>query len=415
MEVNLNTLWTVLASILVFFMQAGFAAVEIGLSRDKNAINIYMKNLADFVLGSLTFYLIGFGLMFGVSNGFFGTTDFLLSGVSGEHWNYTFIFFQTVFAATAATIVSGAMAERTKFSSYLLISVAITTFIYPIFGSWAWGSLLKGGGWLEKLPTGAFCDFAGSTVVHSIGGWISLVGAWMVGPRLGKFDLRNKPRAIPGHNMILAGIGVFILWMGWFGFNAGSTMAANLSIGRLAFITNLGGVSGAMGAMFFTWILFKKPDASMTMNGALGGLVSVTAGCATFTPNGAIIVGLLGGIFVVLSVMAIEKVLKIDDPVGAISVHGLCGVWGTFACGLFNAQAVLGIGEKSTGLFYGGGWNQLISQMIGIGACALWACGTGFIVFTLIKRTVGLRVEEREEYAGLDIEEHGMEAYYISK
>jgi len=414
-QTNLNVVWTCLAAFIVFFMQAGFATVEIGLTRAKNAVNIVMKNLMDFSIGSLTFYLLGFGLMFGKSNGFFGTTHFYLSGTTGEHWNYTFIIFQTVFAATSATIVSGAMAERTKFVAYLIYSFFISAIIYPVFGSWAWGSLLDGKGWLETLPTGAFCDFAGSTVVHSIGGWLALTGAYFLGPRKGKFDINGNPRAIPGHNIVLAAIGVFILWFGWFAFNAGSTTVGTASIGRIAFVTNLGGAAGSLGAMFTAWILFKKPDASMTLNGVLAGLVSVTAGCNSITPNGALIIGFLAGIFVVLSVIAIEKYLKIDDPVGAVSVHGVCGIWGTLACGLFNAEGALGIAEHSTGLFYGGGINQLISQVIGASAAFAWGIGMGGLLFITIKHSIGLRVTEHEEYVGLDIEEHGMEAYYTTK
>jgi len=389
--------------------------VEIGFTRAKNAVNIIMKNLMDFSIGTLAFFVVGFGLMFGKSEGFVGSSNFLLGNISGEHWNYTFILFQTVFAATAATIVSGAMAERTKFVSYLVYSLFITSLIYPIYGAWAWGGLLDGKGWLETLPTGAFCDFAGSTVVHSIGGWLALVGAWFLGPRRGKFDLKGIPRAIPGHNIVIAALGVFILWFGWFGFNAGSTTVGNASIGRIAFVTNLAGAAGAIGAMLTAWWRFKKPDASMTLNGALAGLVSITAGCNTLTPGGAILVGLIGGILVVFSVLFIERVFKIDDPVGAISVHGVCGVWGTLACGLFNAEGVLGTGPVSSGLFYGGGSNQLISQLIGVIAALVWALTTGGLLFAAIKHSIGLRVDEHQEYVGLDIEEHGMEAYYTTK
>ncbi len=412
---NLNTVWTLLAAFMVFFMQAGFALVEIGFTRAKNAINIIMKNLMDFSIGSLLFYTVGFGLMFGTTNGFFGTTDFLLSGVTGEHWNYTFIIFQTVFAATAATIVSGAMAGRTLFQAYIVYSIIITALIYPIFGSWAWGSLLNGNGWLENLSTGAFVDFAGSTVVHSLGGWLALAGAMTIGARKGKYGIDGEARAIPGHNIVLASLGVFILWFAWFGFNAGSTTVGDASIGRIAFITNLSACAASISSMILSWIKFKKPDASMSLNGALAGLVAITAGCNTISPLGAIIIGIIAGIIVVYSILFIDQVLKIDDPVGAISVHGVCGFWGTIACGLFNAEAVLGIANKSTGLFYGGGWNQLISQFIGAGACFLWAFWTGFILFNVIKKTMGLRVHEDEEYIGLDIAEHGMEAYYETK
>ncbi|MDP8212325.1 MAG: ammonium transporter [Candidatus Zapsychrus exili] len=409
---NLNIVWTCLAAFLVFFMQAGFAMVETGFTRAKNAINIIMKNLMDFSIGTLAFFFIGFGLMFGVSNGFFGTSNFMLSGIGsdGAHWNYTFLLFQTVFAGTAATIVSGAMAGRTKFKAYIFYSVFICAFIYPIFGSWAWGGLLDGGGWLENLNT-PFVDFAGSTVVHSIGGWLALAGAIVLGPRLGKYDKNGESKAIPGHNINLAALGVFILWFGWFGFNPGSTTVGNGEIGRVAVTTNLAAAAGAVSAMIISWILFKKPDVSMTLNGALAGLVSITAGCYTVTPIGSILIGLVGGILVVLSVLFIDKVLKVDDPVGAVSVHGVCGAWGTLACGLFNAELAIGIGEANGGLLYGGGFAQLGSQFLGVGTAFIWAFFTGLILFKVIKATVGIRVTPEEELRGLDITEHGMEAY----
>ena len=410
LETNLNIVWTCVAAFLVFFMQAGFAMVEAGFTRAKNAVNIVMKNLMDFSIGTLAFFLIGFGLMFGASNGFFGTTDFMIRGVmgNGEHWDYTFLIFQTVFAGTAATIVSGAMAGRTKFRGYLCYSVFICAFIYPIFGSWAWGSLLHGGGWLEKL---GFVDFAGSTVVHSIGGWLALAGAIVLGPRIGKYGPNGKARAIPGHNITLAALGVFILWFGWFGFNPGSTTTGNGEIGRVAVTTNLAAAAGAVFAMFISWIMFKKPDASMSLNGALAGLVAITAGCYTVTPVGAIMIGALAGVLVVLSVVFIDRVLKVDDPVGAVSVHGVCGAFGTLACGLFNAEAALGIGDASTGLFYGGGVKQLGVQLTGVGAGFVWAFVLGLFLFVAIKKTIGLRASAEEEIKGLDIGEHGMEAY----
>ncbi|NOZ01924.1 MAG: ammonium transporter [Deltaproteobacteria bacterium] len=407
-QINLNTVWTLVAAAMVFFMQAGFALVESGFTRAKNAVNIMMKNLMDFSLGSLSFFFVGFGLMFGTSNGLFGTTLFGLDGVGGGDWNFTFFIFQTVFAATAATIVSGAMAERTKFPSYLAYSAAVTMFIYPVFGSWAWGGLLDGGGWLENL---GFVDFAGSTVVHSIGGWMALAGAVAVGPRLGKYGPDGGVRAIPGHNITLAALGVFILWFGWFSFNSGSTMAGDGSIGRIAVTTNLAGASGAVSALLTAWLMFRKPDASMTLNGALAGLVAITASCATVTPMGAVMIGLSAGVLVVLSVILFDRVLKIDDPVGAISVHGVCGAWGTLAVGLFNAEHVLGIADHSTGLFYGGDAAQLGVQAIGVGAAFAWAFGTGTVLFAVIKALSGLRVSREEELQGLDIGEHGMEAY----
>jgi ammonium transporter, Amt family len=411
--VNINIVWTCIAAFLVFFMQAGFAMVEAGFTRAKNSVNIIMKNLMDFSIGTLAFFLIGFGLMFGKTNGLFGTTDFMLGSSvisSPEHWNWTFLIFQTVFAGTAATIVSGAMAGRTKFSAYLTYSVFICAFIYPIFGSWAWGGLLNGGGWLENLST-PFIDFAGSTVVHSIGGWLALAGAIVLGPRLGKYSPSGTSNAIPGHNITLAALGVFILWFGWFGFNPGSTTTGNGEIGRIAVTTNLAAAAGAITAMITAWVMMKKPDASMALNGALAGLVAITAGCYTVTPNGAILIGAVGGVLVVFSVVFIDQVLKIDDPVGAVSVHGVNGAWGTLACGLFGAEKMLGIGEVNTGLLYGGGMSQLATQAIGVLSGFAWAFGLGLILFSVIKHTIGIRVSAEEEIKGLDITEHGMEAY----
>ncbi|MBW8035987.1 MAG: ammonium transporter [Planctomycetes bacterium] len=411
MQNNINIVWTCVAAFLVFFMQAGFAMVEAGFTRAKNAVNILMKNLMDFSIGTIAFFVIGFGLMFGATNGLFGTTDFMASGVSGDgaHWDWTFLIFQTVFAGTAATIVSGAMAGRTKFKAYLCYSVFICAFIYPIFGSWAWGSLLNGNGWLEKI---GFCDFAGSTVVHSVGGWLALAGAIVLGPRLGKYGPDGKPKAILGHNVTLAALGVFILWFGWFGFNPGSTTVGNGEIGRVAVVTNLAAAAGAIVAMGVSWIIGKKPDGSMSLNGALAGLVGITAGCYTVTPVGAMMIGAMAGAIVVFSVYFIDGVLKVDDPVGAVSVHGVCGAFGTLACGLFNAEAVLGIGDANTGLFYGGGIGQLGVQCAGVLACFAWAFGLGLVLFIAIKKTIGIRVTTEEELKGLDVTEHGMEAYH---
>lgn len=398
---NINIVWTVVAAFLVFFMQAGFAMVESGFTRAKNTINIMMKNLMDFSIGTISFFLIGFGLMFGTTNGLFGTTHFAMMGtdVQGADWNWTFLIFQTVFAATAATIVSGAMAERTKFKGYLIYSIFICAVIYPIFGSWAWGSLLDGGGWLEGM---GFNDFAGSTVVHSIGGWLALAGAIVLGPRIGKFGPDGKARAIPGHNIAIAALGVFILWFGWFGFNPGSTTLGDGEIGRVAVTTNLAAAAGAILAMITSWIIGKKPDGSMALNGALAGLVGITAGCYSVSPFGSIIIGVVAGILVVLSVLFIDNVLKVDDPVGAVSVHGVCGAWGTLAVGLFAVDG---------GLFYGGGFTLLGVQALGVITAFAWAFGLGLILFLAIKHTIGLRVSEEEELRGLDIGEHGMEAY----
>lgn len=404
-----NMMWTLIAAVLVFFMQAGFAMVETGFTRAKNAVNIMMKNLMDFSIGSLGFWAVGFALMFGTTAGhFIGTTGFFLSdgmpGKEGWEWTLVFFLFQTVFAATAATIVSGAMAERTKFTSYLVYSVVISAIIYPISGHWAWGSLFHGDGWLEKL---GFIDFAGSTVVHSVGGWCALAGAIVLGPRIGKYAKDGSPRAIPGHNITIAALGVFILWFGWFGFNPGSTTTADMSIGRIAVTTNLAAAAGAVTAMFAAWIILGKPDASMALNGVLAGLVAITAPCADVSPASAAIIGAVAGVLVVLSVLFIDRVLKIDDPVGAVSVHAVNGVWGTLAAGLFAESAMNG----NSGLLFGGGFKPVLVQLTGIGAVFIWAFGGAMLLFTLIKVTVGLRVKREEEIAGLDIGEHGMEAY----
>ncbi len=411
LQQNIDIVWTLVAAILVMFMQPGFAMLEAGLTQAKNAVNILMKNMMDFSIGSLAFFVVGFGIMFGsTSNGWFGSTLFALEGINGSDWGFTFWMFQVVFAATAATIVSGAVAERTKFIGYLCYSVVICLFIYPMFGKWAWGSLLldDGGGWLEGL---GFIDFAGSTVVHSIGGWLALAGAVVLGPRIGKYRSDGSARAVPGHNIPLAALGVFILWFGWFGFNAGSTTAGNGEIGRIAVTTNLSAAAGAIVAMALSWLLYKKPDASMAINGIIAGLVSITASCYTVSPSGSIAIGAIGGVLVVLSIRFIDSVLKVDDPVGAISAHGVCGAWGTLSCGVFGAEAVLGIGEANTGLLYGGGFSQLGIQLIGVATAFAWAFGTGLLLFYTIKKTVGLRVSESDELRGLDISEHGMEAY----
>lgn len=411
-----DLLWTCLAAFLVFFMQAGFAMVETGFTRAKNAVNILMKNLMDFSLGSLAFWLLGFGLMFGATNGLFGTSDFMPMGPDPSEM--TFWIFQTVFAATAATIVSGAMAERTKFVSYLCYSVIITAFVYPIFGSWAWGGLYHGAGWLENLNlTGTdggtpFIDFAGSTVVHSVGGWAALMGALILGPRIGKFGKDGKPRAIPGHNLPLAALGVFILWLGWFGFNPGSTTAVGGGgFAIIAVTTNLAAAAGCVVAMIVAWVAFGKPDASMTLNGALAGLVAITAPCANVSPLMAIVIGAIAGGLVVGAVVFFDHVSlfgrRIDDPVGAISVHGVCGAWGTLSAGLFAQEAYGGV----NGLLFGGGASQLVVQCIGVAACFLWTIVTTGTLFLLLHKTIGLRVTEVEELEGLDVGEHGQEAY----
>ncbi len=395
-QTHANYLWTLIAAALVFFMQAGFAMVEAGFTRAKNAVNILMKNLMDFSMGSLIYWAIGFGLMFGASaTGWFGTSSFFLADFSpdGDPWVLAFWMFQVVFAATAATIVSGAMAERTKFTGYMLYSIFVCGLIYPIFGSWAWGSLYKGSGWLEGL---GFIDFAGSTVVHSVGGWAALAGAIVLGPRIGKYTKDGSIRPIPGHNMPLAALGVFILWLGWFGFNPGSTTTADKSIAMIFVNTNLAAATGAVFALITSWFKFGKPEVSMSLNGALAGLVGITAGCANVSPVSAVIIGAVAGILVVFSVMFFDKI-KIDDPVGAVSVHGVCGAWGTLAAGIFN---IGGTSAKIIGV-----------QLLGIGAGFVWTFVTALIMFKMIDKTVGLRVSPEEETEGLDSMEHAGSAY----
>jgi Amt family ammonium transporter len=395
-QVHANYLWTLVAAALVFFMQAGFALVETGFTRAKNAINIMMKNLMDFAIGSIAYWAIGFGLMFGVSGtGWLGTSGFFLSDfvLGGDPWVLAFWMFQVVFAATAATIVSGAMAERTKFTGYLITSAVISAVIYPVFGSWAWGGLLNGKGWLESL---GFIDFAGSTVVHSVGGWAALAGAIALGPRLGKYTRDGRVKPILGHNMPLAALGVFILWLGWFGFNPGSTTAANKDIAMIFVNTNLAAAAGCVLALATSWVKFGKPEIGMTLNGALAGLVAITSPCATVTPASAVAIGAVAGVLVVVSVLFFER-MRVDDPVGAISVHAVNGVWGTLAAGLFHMN---GFDPARVGV-----------QLLGISACFLWAFPTAFFMFKLIAKTVGLRVSPEEELEGLDISEHAGIAY----
>ncbi len=415
----IDFLWMVLAAFLVFFMQPGFALVETGFTRAKNAGNIIMKNLMDFSVGSIAFFVIGYGLMYGDSiSAFIGGSNFFLSdaapllpkAVNGVVDNsgmlmYAQWIFQAVFAATAATIVSGGMAERTKFTTYLIFSFLITAFIYPISGHWIW----QGDGWLTKL---GFQDFAGSTVVHSVGGWAAMIGALFLGPRIGKYGPDGKPRAIPGHNIPLAALGVFILWFGWFGFNPGSTLTASgrdgFSMAFIAVNTSLAAAAGAVAAMITIWIRAGKPDVSMSLNGALAGLVGITAGCAFVSPQSSIIIGLISGVVVVLSVQFFDFVLKIDDPVGAVSVHGVCGALGTILVGIF---ADTNYGGGMNGLLNGGGFKLLGVQAIGILSVFVWTVATCGILFFILKKTIGLRVERNEELRGLDIEEHGMESY----
>lgn len=408
---TVDTLWVLLGTALVFFMQAGFAMVETGFTRAKNAGNIIMKNLMDFAAGSLVYWFLGFGLMYGttsVANGLFGLPDLFIRGdYAGNVPTFTTVMFQTVFCATAATIVSGAMAERTKFKSYLIYSIAISAVVYPISGHWIWG-----GGWLSEL---GFHDFAGSTAVHMVGGVAAFVGAAILGPRIGKYTKDGKARAIPGHSLTLGALGVFILWFGWFGFNPGSTLGLEgleADAGRIFMTTNIAAAASAVTAMTVTWIKYKKPDVSMTLNGALAGLVAITAGCATVTVTGAAVIGLLAGALVVLGIEFIDKKLKVDDPVGAVGVHGVCGAFGTVMVGLFSYYAPNDVFGDASGLLYGGGFKLLGVQSLGVVSVAAWTGVTMFLIFTLIKKTVGLRVSAQEEIGGLDIYEHGLVSSY---
>ena len=412
-QTNLNVVWTLIAAILVFMMQAGFALVETGFTRAKNAANIMMKNLMDFAAGSLAFYILGAALMFGASKlgGWLGWGGLgMPSLATGEGvWAWTFLFFQTMFAATAATIVSGAVAERIEFKSYLIYSVLVSCLVYPISGHWMWGSLAGDAsrGWLEAL---GFHDFAGSTVVHSVGGWIALAGALALGPRIGKYRHDGKANPIPGHSLVLGALGVFLLWIGWFGFNPGSYTAGIGSIGRVAMTTNLAACAGTIAALVTGWVVMGKPDLTMALNGSLAGLVAITAPCDLVTANAAIVIGLVAGVFVVLSVLAFDR-LHIDDPVGAVSVHCVNGVWGTLAVGLFAAPTAANYGNEMVGLFYGGGFTFLGIQVLGALATAAWAFGTGVVIFFALKKLGILRVSPKTELKGLDLTEHGQDAY----
>ena len=409
LSLSVDTVWMLLAAMLVFFMQPGFALCEAGFTRGKNTANILFKNFVDFCFGSILFWLLGFGFMFG-SNGegfigmpHFGDISFYESDLPVEG----FLIFQTVFCATAATIVSGAMAERTKFSMYCIYSVFISLLIYPISGHWTWG-----GGWLMNgdetsfmmTTLGAtFHDFAGSAIVHSVGGVLAFVGAIALGPRLGKYGKDGKSRAIPGHNLMAAALGVFILWFGWFGFNPGSQLAASGEVNRIAIshvflTTNLAAAAGAIGTMFTSWIKYGKPSFSLTLNGVLAGLVAITAGCDLVSPLGASIIGLVAGIVLVFSIEFIDTKLHIDDPVGASSVHGVCGILGTLMTGLFALDG---------GALYGGGWGFFGAQCLGVLAIDAWAAVAGVVLFFGIKKIAGLRVDKRIEEEGLDIYEHG--------
>ncbi len=405
MQQYADIVWVFLGAALVMFMQPGFAMVETGFTRAKNAGNIIMKNFVDYMIGSILFLCVGFAVMFGGDGAFIGTSGFfnptsiqVVDNIPPE----LYIFFQTVFCATSATIVSGAVAGRTKFTAYCAVSAFVSLIIYPVSGHWIWG-----GGFLSQM---GFVDFAGSTAVHSVGGWVALMGAIMVGPRIGKYNKDGSPNAIPGHSLTLGALGVFILWFAWFGFNCGSTIAVTDEIGHIAMTTNLAAAAGGLTVMFFTWFRYKKPDVSMTLNGVLAGLVGITAGCQVITLWGSIWVGVLSGIAVSLLVPFIDSQCRIDDPVGAISVHGGCGVLGTLLVGLF-ANYMPGTEDAVVGLFYGGGFNLLGVQFIGVVCVAAWALMTSGIFFLILKKAHGLRVERIVEIEGLDVHEHGCEAY----
>ena len=413
--VSVNTVWMLLAAMLVFFMQPGFALCEAGFTRGKNTANILFKNFVDFMLGSVLFWFVGFGFMFGSNGeGFVGMPNFgdLSFYVNGSGLpTEGFLIFETVFCATSATIVSGAMAERTKFSMYCVYSFFISLIIYPVEGHWTWG-----GGWLCNSESGtfmintfgiAFHDFAGSAVVHSVGGVLALVGAMVLGPRHGKYDHAGKSRAIPGHNLMAAALGVFILWFGWFGFNPGSQLAASGEVNRVAIshvflTTNLSAVAGGLATMLVTWIKYGKPSFSLTLNGILAGLVGITAGCDLVSPLGSLVIGLVCGTVLVYAIEFIDVKLHVDDPVGASSVHGVCGILGTLLTGLFAVDA---------GAFYGHGFNFFLAQLFGIVCIDLWTAATGVLLFCGINKIAGLRVDKRIEEEGLDIYEHGESCY----
>lgn len=388
----LDTVWVLTAGALVLFMQAGFAMLEAGMVRAKNTVNVLMKNILDTCVGSIAFWVVGFGLMFGANaSGWFGTDHFMMNHAGG--WDYTFLFFQLMFAATAATIVSGALAERIRYWSYFLTSMTITALIYPVFGSWAWGSYFGATmGWLKKM---GFIDFAGSTVVHSIGGWCALAGIIVVGARLGRFSSKGEARMIPGHSLPLVALGAFILWVGWFGFNGGSTLKASSSIGAIFLNTQLAGSAGLLAALFCLFFSGRPVLMAYTINGALGGMVAICAGADTFTPLASLSTGLVAGVLVTVSVSVLDK-LKWDDCVGAVSVHGVCGAWGTIAVAVFGPAA---------------GLNQLITQSIGVGAAFLWAFPTAFVMFKIIDLCIGLRVPSVDEQRGLDFSEHDEVGY----
>lgn len=399
---GIDTVWVLLAAILIFMMQMGFASVEAGFTRSKNTANILMKNLLDFCFGSLLFWLFGFRIMFGADAfaGLIADPFALGSAVPSNIPQTAFLIFQTMFCATTATIVSGAMAERTQFRAYLVYCIFISAFIYPISGHWTWG-----GGWLSAL---GFHDFAGSAVVHSAGGWLALVGAAMVGPRIGKYK-NGKPHAILGHNLTIATLGVFILWIGWFGFNPGSTVGISTpelqqSASTVFMNTNISAATGALTALIVAWVRYGKPSLSLSLNGVLAGLVGITAGCDAVSTAGAALTGIICGAAMVFAVSFFDSVAKVDDPVGAISVHGVCGSLGTILTGIFALDG---------GLLYGGGLHMLGVQLLGTAVYAAWAILCGLILFYVLRRTIGLRVDRRVEEDGLDYYEHGETSYNI--
>jgi Amt family ammonium transporter len=426
LTIVVDTLWTIFAGILVFFMNAGFAMLETGFCRNKNAVNILAKNLIVFALSTIAYWATGFALMFGNGNGLWGTEGFFLQGpdnspLTGVNYegNFTALswaaipleakfFFQLAFAGTAATIVSGAVAERIRFLAFLLFSLMLVGISYGITGHWVWGD-----GWLAQL---GFYDFAGSTVVHSVGGWAGAVGALLLGPRLEKYDRDGRITAIPGHNMAISTLGCLILWLGWFGFNPGSTMAADpLAISHILLTTNMAAATGGVAATITSWLYFSKPDLSMVINGILAGLVSITASCAYVNLTSAMVIGAIAGIIVVFSVVTLER-FQVDDPVGAISVHLVCGIWGTLAVGLFS----VGGGQYSwyasqegpvAGLLAGGGFDQLLNQLLGVLAVGGFTVSFSTVVWVVLRMTVGIRVLPTEEIEGLDLSEHSMEAY----
>lgn len=419
MATAINCFWLFLGGILVFLMQTGFTMVEAGFTRAKNTGNIIMKNIVDFMFGSLVYWIIGYGLMYGEGNGFVGVPfgGMFLNGSAGAQGvDYTTLFFQTVFCATSATIVSGAMAERTKFSAYCFYSAMISLFIYPIAGHWVWG-----GGFLSEM---GFHDFAGSGIVHMLGGVLSFVGAAILGPRIGKYDKNGKARAIPGHSIILGALGVLLLWVGWFGFNPASTGAlvtvsddgktvldavGTMIAAKVFITTNLGACAAAITAMFFTWIRYGKPDVSMTLNGVLAGLVGITAPCDCVSPVDSVIIGVVAGVLVCVAIPFIDTKIKVDDPVGAVSVHGICGLWGCIAVGLFASDPTTGV---EMGLFHGGGMSQLGPQLIGVAVLIAWAAIMGCILFGVLKKLGKLRASKEEELTGLDATEHGLPSAY---